>query len=47
MKRCDTPELKLQAEQDAQRMVFELDRERQQAAQRKLEAEASATRSLS
>lgn len=32
-------ELKLQAEQDAQRMVFELDRERQQAEQRKVQAE--------
>ena len=32
-------ESKLQAEQDSQRMVFELDRERQQAAQRKLQAE--------
>lgn len=32
-------ELKLQAEQDAQRMVYELDRERQQAEQRKVQAE--------
>ncbi|MDX2087403.1 MAG: prohibitin family protein [Kofleriaceae bacterium] len=32
-------ELKLQAEQDSQRMVFELERERQQAAQRKVQAE--------
>ena len=32
-------EAKLQAEQDAQRMVFELDRERQQAEQRKVQAE--------
>ncbi|MDX2088621.1 MAG: prohibitin family protein [Kofleriaceae bacterium] len=32
-------ELKLQAEQDAQRMVFELERERQQAEQRKVNAE--------
>ncbi len=31
-------EMKLQAEQDAQRMVFELDRERQQAEQRKVQA---------
>jgi prohibitin 1 len=32
-------ERKLQAEQDSQRMVFELERERQQAEQRKVEAE--------
>ena len=32
-------ESKLQAEQEAQRMVFELERERQQAAQRKVQAE--------
>lgn len=32
-------ESKLQAEQDSQRMVFELERERQQAAQRKVQAE--------
>lgn len=32
-------ESKLQAEQDAQRMVFELEREQQQAAQRKIHAE--------
>lgn len=32
-------EMKLQAEQDAQRMVFELDRERQQAEQRRIHAE--------
>ncbi len=32
-------EMKLQAEQDAQRMVFELDRERQQAEQRTLQAQ--------
>lgn len=32
-------ELKLQAEQDAQRMVFELDRERQVAEQKKVQAE--------
>jgi regulator of protease activity HflC (stomatin/prohibitin superfamily) len=32
-------EMKLQAEQDAQRMVFELERERQQAEQRKVQAQ--------